>query len=80
MSRMSELHAELALRDEMERDAAPEMLEILKQFVSEYDAECACPDHTCLECTDGTTPARLVRGPCPYHAARSLLRRLGVQP
>jgi hypothetical protein len=38
MSRMSELHADLALRDEMERDAAPEMREALEEACRNLEA------------------------------------------
>lgn len=53
------------------------LLSILRRFVKEYDAECACPDDRCLECTLGTTPASRKPRPCPYHEARALLREIG---
>lgn len=57
---------------------APELLDVVAGFIraidnrdGEYDA-----DPGCDECTHGTTPHDLRKGPCPYHRGKALLRLL----
>ncbi len=56
--------------------AAPEALQVLHDLCHELDqrdfsmAEASCPD-----CTAGTTPNDLNKGPCAWHRAQALLKR-----
>lgn len=57
--------------------AGDRLLSIVRHFVWAHDPETASPDPRCLECSLGTTPARLKPRPCAYHEARAILREIG---
>lgn len=55
------------------------LLDALEGLLKHYDPERAVidvePESYCLECTAGTTPNHLNKGPCEYHKALTAIAR-----
>lgn len=70
--------AALIVRAVNYHDGLVEMLKSLFEFIeNDFSNRETGPDEaSCRDCTHGTTPDHLHKGPCAYHRARALLARI----
>lgn len=59
--------------------ALPALFDTLRGFMAQYDDNEGPPAEAyCFECTVGTVPNSLNKGPCPYHNAKAILARVNA--